>query len=65
MKCEQCQKETKISFEEWRELTTVMLDFAILPKEQKEMILLMSDGLLYRQEQKLINLKKLGIEPQA
>jgi len=53
MKCEHCQKETKISFEEWRELTTVMLDFAVLPKEQKEMLLLMAEGLLYRQEQKV------------
>jgi hypothetical protein len=52
MKCEHCKKDTVISFEEWRELTTMMLSFMDLTKEQQDLILLAMDGALYRQEQR-------------
>lgn len=50
MKCEKCNHDTPISFDEWKLLTDVMFSFIRLSKEQKDMILLMVDGALYRAE---------------
>lgn len=47
--CEHCQKETHIGYEEWLALTEVMLTFASLDKAQKDLILLLCDGLKWRQ----------------
>jgi len=46
--CDHCGKETSIGFEEWNNLNTVMLSFLELSQEQKDMILLMIDGAMYR-----------------
>lgn len=51
MKCDKCgNTEVKIEFEEWKSVTEVMLMYIQLTKEQKDMILLMVDGALYRAE---------------
>lgn len=46
--CEHCKKETAISFEEWLDLTRLMMTFSALDQSQKELILLMVDGCKFR-----------------
>lgn len=46
--CEHCKKETAIGYDEWLNLTNVMLTFSGLSVEQKETVLLIMDGLKYR-----------------
>lgn len=48
--CEHCNKETAISYEEWLALTQLMLTFSGLSEPQKEIILLITDGMRYRKE---------------
>lgn len=48
--CDNCLKPTTIDFGSWLKLTHLMLDFTRLSKEQKDVILLMIDGALYRQQ---------------
>lgn len=52
MTCEKCNHKQTISFEEWKYLTEVMLTFVELSKEQKDMVLLMIDGAMYRSQRK-------------
>jgi hypothetical protein len=46
--CEKCGQKTSIGYNEWLNLTKVMLTFASLEQSQKETILLMVDGMRYR-----------------
>jgi hypothetical protein len=48
--CEHCGKKTAIGFHEWLELTKVMMTFSNLEKSQQELILLLMDGIKYRNE---------------
>lgn len=53
--CEHCKKETAIAYEEWLELTQLMLTFSGLQPSQKETVMLIMDGLKYRASVREIN----------
>lgn len=48
--CDHCKKETTVSFDSWKNMSEMVLGFMRLSKEQRNIILLMIDGALYRHE---------------
>lgn len=48
IKCDKCGENTTIGFNEWLDLTRLMMTFSELDNSQKELILLMVDGCRYR-----------------
>lgn len=51
-RCEHCGQDTVVGYDEWLNLTELMMTFSGLTAAQKEIILLMIDGAKYRQGKK-------------
>lgn len=48
--CPNCQKEVAIQYEEWLALSEIMMTFSGLKPSQKETVMLIMDGLKFRQQ---------------